>query len=159
MHCRYSTLIEMLDMYKVKLNHTLQKMIRTYLILPGEDSLACSDELQQNLIQAHRQLKVEPETVLLLKRPVTMKILIKLVIELKIFIKPILSKVDFFVYFTLHNCDVFSKYLNYQLDMMSASQCPVNPSDVRLTIFPAHSQECFTEPDENMVKVYDKYDV
>lgn len=150
---RHATLIDLLEMYKVKLNHTLETMIKSYLILPGEDSLACSDELQQNLIQVHHQLEVEPETILLLKRPVTLKILKELLNELKKFIRPILSKVNFFVYFTLHNCDIFRKYLNYQLDMMSCSQCPVKVSDVQLTIVSVYSQVSFTDPDEKIVQV------
>ena len=143
----------MLDMYGVKLNHTLCTMIKSYVFLPGDDSLAFKHQFQHNLSQVHRQLEVEPEAVLLLKQSVTLKILIELLTEMKTFLDPILDKVDFFVYFNLHNCEVFGKYLKYQLDMISSSQCPVKESDVHATFISAQSQEYFAEPDKNIVQV------
>jgi len=143
----------MLDMYGVKMNHTLDKMIASYVILPGDNSLACSDEIQQHLRQTHRQHEVELETVLLLRKSVTLKILMELLSEIKAFLIPILDQVDFFVHFNLRNCKLFSKYLKFQMDVISSSQFPVKLSDVQVTIFSAESQESSTEPDKKIMQV------
>ena len=146
--------MEMLNVYGIKLNHTLQEMLKTYVVLPGDDSLVHTNDIQQTLSQGHHQFDIEPEMCLLLKQSVTSKILVKLFIELEEFIKPIFSKLEFFVYFHLHDCEIFSKYLNYQLAIISSSECSVKDSQVILATSPTDSQKSFLESDKKIEQVH-----
>ncbi|XP_065915635.1 uncharacterized protein [Dysidea avara] len=125
-----TTLVEMLDIYGVKLNHTLQDLLETHVVFPKDNSLVYASDVQ-NLRQAH-QHELAQEEVLLLKQSVTSNILVKLFKELETFIEPISS----------------NKYLKYQLAVISSSQ---HPSDVSCSLSD-NSEECFVEPDEKIVQ-------
>ena len=139
--------MEMLDIYGVKLNHTLQDLLEKHVVFPKDNSLVYASDVQ-NLRQAH-QHELAQEEVLLLKQSVTSNILVKLFKELETFIEPISSKLEFFVYFYVYDCELFSKYLKYQLAVISSSQ---HPSDVSCSLYD-NSEECFVEPDEKIVQV------
>ena len=102
----------MLDVYGVKLDHTLHEMIKSFVILPGDDSLVGTDDIQQNVIQAHHQLEVEQEAVVLLRQSVTLKILTKLLSSLQTFLKPILNKLEFLSTFTYMIVKFLTSILN-----------------------------------------------
>ena len=142
----------MLDVYGVKLNHTLHEMIKSFAILPGDDSLVGTDDIQQNIIQVHHQLEVEQEAVVLLRQSVTLKILIELLSSLQTFLEPILNKLEFFIYFHLHDCKIFNKYLKYQIATLSSSQCPLELSDIQLTVISDQNQQ-YAEPNEKIAQV------
>ena len=152
---RCVTLMQMLDVYGVRLSCTLHNMLKTHVVLPGEDS---SDDVQNNLVQSHLKLENEQKTHLLLKKSVTSKILWELYAALMAFVNPIFNKLEMFLYFYLHNCEVFSKYLKYQLTLITKSQCSVKQSQYKLALPPASSsvcsQEFFIDPDERIAQVY-----
>jgi len=146
--------MQMLDVYGVRLSCSLHNMLKTYVVLPGEDS---SDDIQKNLVQSHRKLENESKTHLFLKKSVASKILRKLYTALMEFVNPIFNKLEMFLYFYLHNCEVFSKYLKYQLTLISRSQCSVKQSQFKLALPPASSsvscQESLIDPDKKIAQV------
>ena len=147
--------MEILNFYGIKLSHTLQTKLDTHLVLPGRSSGVTEDDVQQRLNQSNGQLELEPEMILLLKKSMTWKMLNELFSDLRLFLKPIESQLEFLVYFHMHNCEMFSKHLKSQIAkiLAASSERPVNQSSIMLTIPMADTQPSSTEPDEKLKQV------
>ena len=147
--------MEILNFYGIKLSHTLQTKLDTYLVLPGRSSGVTEDDVQQRLDQPNGQLELEPEMILLLKKSMTWKMLNELFSDLQSFLKPIESQLEFLVYFHMHNCEMFSKHLKSQIAkiLAASSERPVNESSIALMIPMADTQQSFTDPDEKLKQV------
>jgi len=127
----FVTLRKLLSEYGLRVNNTLQKMLDTHLVVLGEDTLSYkADDLQLMLHEIHHQ--VEFQQILHMKKSMTFKILVELYAELRSCVKPIMNYLDFLVYFYLHNCELFNKYLNHQISTLSASKSIVDSSTVEV---------------------------
>ena len=148
--CSFVTLRKLLSIYGLKVNHTLQTMLDTHLVMPGEDSSGHkADDLQQTLNDMHHH--VEFQVIVQLKTSATCKVLVQLYAELRSFVKPILKYLDFLVYFHLHNCELFNKYLFHQIAAVFASKSVVDPSAIELM---EDGQSSVDKPDKKFVQVY-----
>ena len=138
-----------LNCYGIKLSHTLQTQLDTHLVLPGASSVATADDLQQRL-QPNGQLDLEPEVIVMLKKSMTWKVLQEVCDELQLFLKPIMSHLEFLVYFHLHNCEMFSKHLKSQ--MAKLSEQIVEESAITV-IIPEGSTQVIIDPNEKLQQV------
>ena len=138
-----------MNFYGIKLSHTLQTKLDTHLVLPGTDYITVTDDLQQRL-QPNGKLDLEPEMILMLKKSMTWKVLEEVHNELQSFLKPIMSHLEFLVYFHLHNCEMFTKHLKSQ--MAKLSEQTIEVSAIMLTI-PVVSTQSSIDPDEKLQQV------
>jgi len=122
-------------------------MLDTHLIVPGEDTVA-PDNLQQTLHEIHHQ--VEFQQILHMKKSMTCDVLVNLYAELRLSIKPILNYLDFLVYFHLHNCELFNKYLNQQKATVSVLKTTIDPSAIE---FIEDGQSSGDKADEKFIQV------
>ena len=143
--------MDILNSYGVKLSHTLQTKLDTHLVLPGRSSGVTPDDLQQSLNLL--QLDVEPEMILLLKKPMTWKMLNEIFEDLQLFLQPINPQLEFLIYFHVHNSEMFSKHLKSQIAKLSTNPEPVEGSDVLFTMPPAVGTQQSTDPDEKLLQV------
>ena len=70
--------------------------------------------------QPNGQLKQGPKIVLRLYKSMTMEVLEDIVKNLQSFLKPINEQLNFLVYFHLHKCKMFSRFLKNQIAELSA---------------------------------------
>ena len=133
----------MLHFYGVRFDDSIQTKLDNHLILPGRGSTVDSSDIQQGLDQP---LDLEPEMVVMLQKSTTLKILKELDLELQNFLHPIFEYFEFLVYFHLHNCEMFSKYLKSQIDKLSEVNKTVAESGVTLTSAP--------EPQDKLEQVH-----
>ena len=148
-------MVDILNSYGIKLSHTLQTKLDNHLILPGRSSAFTEDDVQQRLKQPNDQLELEPEMILLLKKSMTWKILKEIFNDLQSLLLPVVSQLEFLVYFHMHDCEMFSKHLKSQISRMSAasSDQPVDESAVILAIPMVDTQKSSTNPDEKLKQV------
>ena len=143
--------MSILNSYGIKLSHTLQTKLDTYLVLPGG---VTPDDVQQRLNQPNGQLELEPEMILMLKKSMTWKILKEIFNDLQSFLEPITSQLEFLVYFYLLNSEMFSKHLKSQIAKLSASpEQHLETSAIMLTITSVSTQQPFSDPDEKLLQV------
>ena len=145
--------MEMLNSYGVKFSHTILKMVESYVVLPGVGSSVYASDVQLKLNQSCSEIELDPELILSLRKSVTLKLLLKLFTELESFLDPIWDQLNFFVYFYLYNCEVFSKYLKYQMVTTSTSKVPVNVSSNKVFISITGRQESTKDADEKISQV------
>jgi len=141
--------MEMLNTYGVKFSNTILTMLETYVVLPGVDSSVYASDVQLKLNQSCSEIQLEP---LSLRKSVTWEILFRLLTELDSFLDPIQNQLNFFVYFHMYNCEVFSKYLKYQMTMRSTSKIPRDIPVVKIYL-PLTDQESTKDTDEKMLQV------
>ena len=79
------------------------------------------DDVQQRLNQSCSQIELEPEMILLLKKSVSWKMLKEIFNDLQSFLLPIASRLEFLVYFHMHNCEMFSIHLKSQMAAISSN--------------------------------------
>ena len=146
--------MEIFSCYGIKLNHTLQTLLDTHLVLPEGGPVVITDDMQQILNQPNGQLELKPEIILRLKKSATWKILQEIFDDLELFLQPIMSHLEFLVYFHLHNCEMFSKHLKSQMAKLSAnSEEPVEVSDIKLTLSTICITQSSTNHDEKLLQV------
>ena len=146
--------MDILNSYGIKLSHTLQTKLDTHLVLPGSVSGVTPDDVQQRLNQPNGQLELEPEMILILKKSMTWKILQEIFNDLQLFLEPIISQLEFLVYFHLHHSEMFGKHLKSQIAKLSASsEQPVETSAIMLTIPSVGTQHSSSDPDEKLLQV------
>ena len=145
---RCITLVQMLSDYGIKLSHTLHQEIETHVVLPGE-------KLPQNFQKTPNVPLYSPEATMFLKKSATLNILSRLLNGLEKFLWPVLKKIDVFVYFSLRDCEVFSRYLKCQVATMSTSalDIPVDDSDVEVIIPSAGNEESVDNSDNTIMQV------
>lgn len=148
------TLVEMLNSYGIKLSHTLQTKLDTHLVLPGSGAAVTPDDVQQRLNQPNGQLELESEMILMLKKSMTWRILQEIFNDLQIFLEPIISQLDFLVYFHLHRSEMFIKHLKSQIAKLSASsEQPIDTTGIMLTIPSVIGSQSSSDPDEKLQQV------
>ena len=146
--------MDILNSYDIKLSHTLQTKLDTHLVLPGSGSGVTPDDVQQRLNQPNGQLELEPEMILMLKKSMTWKILQEIFSDLQSFLEPIMSQLDFLVYFHLHHSEMFSKHLKSQIAKLSASsEQHFETSAIMLIIPSVGIQQSSSDPDEKLLQV------
>ena len=150
---RYVTLMEMLNCYGVKFSNTILTMLETYVVLPGVGSSVFVSDVQLKLNQSCREIELEPEWILSLRKSVTWKILLKLFTDLESFLDPIWNQLNFFAYFHLYSCEVFSKYLKYQIAMRSTSKIPVDIAAAKIFLPLTGHRESTKDIDEKVLQV------
>ena len=144
----------MLSCYGIKFSHTLQTKLETHLVLPEGGPVVTTDAVQQILNQPNGQLELEPEMILRLKKSVTWRILQEILRDLKVFLKPIMSHLEFLVYFHLHNCEMFSKHLKSQMAKLTVnSEEPVEESAIKLILTSVGETQSCTSHDEKLLQV------
>ena len=137
-------------MYGLKINQSLQTLLDTHLVVPGEDASGRkADDLQQTLNEMYHHMEFQP--LLQLKTSATCKVVVELYAQLRSFVKPILKYLDFLVYFHLHNCELFNKYLKHQMATVFSSNSIVNPSAIEVMM---DGQSSVDKPDEKFVQVH-----
>ena len=141
----------MLLSYGVRLDHSLQAKLDAHVILPGRRSTVDPSDIQQGLSQPNGQLDLEPEIIVMLHKSTTLKILKELDLDLQNFLHPILKQLEFLVYFHLHNCEMFSKYLKSQIDKLSTPV--VDESDIALTFPSRTKRHSPPEPNDQLERV------
>ena len=134
-HCCFccigrSTLVDILLFYGIRLDHAIQAHLDKHIILPGRGTTVDETEIQQRLNQPNGQLDLEPEMIIMLRKSTTLKLLRQMELELQNFLYPILNKLEFLVYFHLHNCEMFSKYLKSQIAKLSAPDDVIDEDDI-----------------------------
>jgi len=144
--------MEMLNTYGVKFSNTILTMLEAYVVLPGVGSSVYASDVQLKLNQSCSEIQLEPEWILSLRKSVTWKILLRLLDDLQSFLDPIWDQLNFFVYFHLYNCEVFSKYLKYQMTMTSTSKIPRDIPAVKIYL-PLTDQESTKDTDEKVLQV------
>ena len=148
------TLVDILNSYGIKLSHTLQTKLDTHLVLPGSGAAVTPDDVQQRLNQPNGQLELEPEMILMLKKSMTWEILQEIFNDLQSFLEPIISQLDFLVYFHLHRSEMFSKHLKSQIVKLSASsEQPIDTSAIMFTIPSMVGTQSSSDPDEKLLQV------
>jgi len=146
-------MVDMLHFYGVRLDHSVQTKLDSHLILPGRRSTVDPSDTQQGLNQPNGQSDLEPEMIVLLHKSTTLKVLQELDVDLQNFLHPIYNQVEFLVYFHLHNCEMFSKYLKSQMDKLSAKDNTVDESDVTLAFPSRNKRRSVLEPNDELVQV------
>ena len=146
--------MDILNSYGIKLSHTLQTKLDTHLVLPGSDSGVTPDDVQQRINQPNGQLELEPEMILMLKKSMSWQILQELFNDLQSFLEPIISQLEFLVYFHLHHSEMFSKHLKSQIAKLTSVSLeqPVDPSVITFTI-PSVGTQSSSDPDEKLLQV------
>ena len=135
--------MEIFSCYGIKFRNTLQTLLDTHLVLPEGGPIVITGDIQQILNQPNGQLK--------LKKSATWKILQEIFHDLELFLEPIMSHLEFLVYFHLHNCEMFSKHLKSQ--MAANSEQPIEASDVLLAIPFVDITRSSTNHDEKLLQV------
>ena len=146
--------MEMLSCYGIKLSHTLQAKLDTHLVLPDGGPVLTTDHMQQMLNQPDDQFELEPKMILRLKKSVTWKILQDILRDLEEFLEPIVSYLEFLVYFHLHKCEIFSKHLKSQMAKLAVNlEEPVEEFAIKLTLTPVGEMQSCTSHDEKLLQV------
>ena len=146
--------MEIFSCYGIKFRNTLQTKLDTHLVLPEGGPIVITDDMQQILNQPIGQLELKPETILRLKKSATWKILQEIFEDLELFLEPLMSHLEFLVYFHLHNCEIFSKHLKSQMVKLAAnSEQPVEASDVLLAIPSVGTTQSSTNHDGKLLQV------
>ena len=145
--------MEMLNCYGVKFSNAILTMLETYVVLPGVGSSIYASDVQLKLNQSCSEIELDPEWILSLRKSVTWKILLTLLTDLESFLDPIWDQLNFFAYFHLYNCEVFSKYLKYQMAMKSTSKISVDISAVKILLPLTGHQELTKDTDEKVLQV------
>ena len=147
------TLVDMLHFYGIRFDHLIQTKLNDHLILPGRGSTVDSSDIQQGLNQP---LDLEPEMVVMLQKSTTLKVLKQLDLDLQNFLHPIFEHFEFLVYFHLHNCEMFSKYLKSQIDKLFDVNKTVDESGITLAFPNKGKHSPASEPQEQLEKVHIK---
>lgn len=143
--------MEILNYYGVKLSHALQTMLDTHLNLPESSTI---DDMQWILNQPSGQLELKPEIVLMLKKSLTLKILQQIYDDLQLVLEPIMTQLEFLVYFHLNNCEMFKEYLKSQIAKISTnSEQPAEESAIVLSVSPDVTAQSDTNPDDKILQV------
>ena len=146
--------MEIFSSYGIRFSHTLQTKLDTHLVLPKGGPVVVTDDMQQILNQPNGQLELEPEMILRLKKSVTWKILQEIFTDLQLFLEPVMSHLEFLVYFHLHKCDIFNKHLKSQMDKLTAnSEEPIELSAIKLAIPSVCTTQSSTNRDEKLLQV------
>ena len=146
--------MEIFSSYGIRFSHILQTKLDTHLVLPEGGPVVVTDDIQQILNQQNGQLELEPELILRLKKSVTWKILQEILNDLELFLEPVMSHLEFLVYFHLHKCEIFSKHLKSQMDKLAAnSEEPVEVSAIKLTIPSVCTTHSSTNHDDKLLQV------
>ena len=140
--------------YGVKFSHSLKTKLDTHLVLPEEGPVVITDDMQQILHQPNDQLELEPAMILRLKKSVTWNVLQEILNDLELFLEPIMSHLEFLVYFHLHNCEMFSKHLKSQMAKLAVnSEEPVEESTVKLTFTSVSNTQSSSNYDDKLLQV------
>jgi len=150
---RHCTLIEMLNSYGVKFSYTILTMLESYVVLPGVGSSMYAGDVQLKLNQTCSEIELDPEWILSLRKSVSLNVLLKLFTVLESFLSPIWEQLDFFVYFYLYNCEVFTKYLTHQMVITSTSKYSMDICAIKLFLPLCGHQEFTKDTDEKIVQV------
>jgi len=146
--------VDILNSYGIRLSHTLQEKLETHLVLPGRSSGVTEDDVQQRLSPTNGQPELEPEPILMLRKSVTWKLMQEIFNDLQSFLMPIVSQLDFLVYFHLHHSEMFSKHLMSQFAKLSASsEQPIDVSMIPVTLPSVGTRQSSSDPDEKLQQV------
>ena len=135
--------MDIFNYYGIQFDDSLQNKLDTYLIL--QEGVSADDDMQQIPYQPTDQLDLEPEITLRLKKCVTWKILKEIFSDVNSFLKPVVSHLEFLVFFYLHKCEMFSKHLKSQI---ANKEQPVESSSIT-----AFSSVSVINPYEKLSKV------
>lgn len=132
--------MDILNHYGIKLSYGLQMKLNNCLVLP-----------ERGFADESGQFELKPE---ILEKSVTCKILQEMVNDLQSFVQPIISQLEFLVYFHVNNCEMFIEHLKSQVVKISAnSDKPVETSDIMLTIPLFSTVQATINPDEKLQQV------
>ena len=139
--------MDIFNYYGMQFDDNLQNKLDTYLILQERSPLVNTDDddMQQIPYQPTDQLDLEPEMRFRLKKCVTWKILQKIFNDLNSFLEPVISHLEFLVYFYLHKCEMFSRHLKCQI---ASIEQPVEASAITTC-----SSVSVTNPDKKLLQV------
>ena len=113
--------MDLFSCYDTELSHTIQSKLGDHLDLVKRDSVSNVAMPQQKVSMAYDLLEQEPTIILKLGKSVTLKVLLCVIADLNLFLKPILEQLNFLVYFHLHDCAMFRKHLMSQMAEISTS--------------------------------------
>lgn len=148
-----STLVDILHFYNIRLDYAIQENLDNHVILPGRGSTVDTSEIQQGLNMPNGQLDLEPDMIIMLRKTTTLKVLKQIELDLQNFLDPLLNKLEFLVYFHLHNCEMFIKYLKSQITKLSIPDDVVDHSDIIVTIPSAVARPVVPEPQDQLEQV------
>jgi len=145
--------MEMLYFYGIKLADTIQMKLDNYVILPENSSTATSSELCAKLSQLNRKFDLEPKMTPTLRKNMSFKLLTKLDSDLRDYLNPISMELDFLVYFHLHNCKIFIKYLKSEVNRLLSFNSSIEELAVSVPLLSPSKRLSTVDPREKLEQV------
>lgn len=143
--------MEVLHLYDIKFEPTIQNLLDTHIILPRMNCDFTTEDAQQRLNLHDSQLDLDPEAILIFRKSVTWKVLQEILQKMQLFLKPVLKEVDFLVYFYLHKSEIFHKHLLYRINELSV--CAQKTMDTSTLNFSFGFQQLSTDPTKKLKEV------
>lgn len=150
--------MDLLNCYDTELSHTIQSKLGNHLDLVKRGAVSNVDMPQQKVTIAYDLLEQEPTIILKLGKSVTLKILLNIIADLNLFLKPISEQLNFLVYFHLHDCAMFKRRLMSRMAEMSTySEHTPKATTITLALPGVSIQQSSCEANDRLLQVREVY--